>query len=51
MSGDVGNAAKFFTTIAALLAENNPCLKPAVCEVIADHPRILTKARATSGNN
>ena len=28
--GDVGNATKFFTTIAALLVENIPSLKPHV---------------------
>ena len=41
--GDVGNAAKFFTTIAALLVENIPSLKPHVCKVIVDDPRILNK--------
>ena len=41
--GDVGNAAKFFTTIAALLVENIPSLKPHVCRAIAEDSRILAK--------
>ena len=41
--GDVGNAAKFFTTIAAMLVENIPRLKPHVCKVIAENSHILAK--------
>ena len=41
--GDVGNAAKFFTTIAALLVDNIPGLKPLVCKAIAEDSRILAK--------
>lgn len=41
--GDVDNAVKFFTTIAALLVENIPSLKPHVCKVIAEDSHILTK--------
>ena len=41
--GDVGNAAKFFTTVAALLAESIPSLKPHVCKAIAGDPRIFAK--------
>ena len=41
--GDVDNAAKFFTTIAALLVENIPSLKPLVCKVIAEDSQILAK--------
>ena len=41
--GDVGNAAKFFTTVATLLAESIPSLKPHVCKAIAEDPRIFAK--------
>ena len=42
--GDVGNAAKFFTTIAALLVKNIPSLKPHVCKVIEEDLHISAKA-------
>ena len=41
--GDVGNAAKFFTTIAALLVDSIPGLKPLVCKALAEDSRILAK--------
>ena len=41
--GDVGNAAKFFTTIAALLVDNIPGLRPRVCKAIAEDSRIFAK--------
>ena len=41
--GDVANAAKFFTTIAAQLVDNIPSLKPHVCKAIAKDSRISAK--------
>ena len=44
VQGDVSNAAKFFTAIAALLVDNIPSLKPHVCKVIEEDSHISTKA-------
>ena len=41
--GDAGNAAKFFTTIAAQLVQNIPKLKPHVSKVITENSHILVK--------
>ena len=41
--GDVGNTAKFFTTIAAQLVDKIPSLKPQVCKAIAKDLRISAK--------
>jgi hypothetical protein len=38
--GDLSNATKFFTTLAAQLAHTLPALKPYICRAIAENPDI-----------
>jgi hypothetical protein len=45
-AGDLGNATKFFTTLAVQLANTLPTLKPYVCRAIADNPDISRRALA-----
>ena len=40
--GDVGNARKFFTTIAFQLAQRSPALKRGILEAVAKHRDIGT---------
>jgi len=42
--GDISRAGKFFTTIAAQLAENLPGLRPFISKAIDDHPDIHQRA-------
>lgn len=42
--GDLGHAARFFTSLAVQLANVHPTLKRYICEAIADHPDIAQRA-------
>jgi hypothetical protein len=42
--GDLGNASKFFTSVAVQLAQRSPALKRCICEAIVENTDIATRS-------
>jgi hypothetical protein len=49
--GDLGHATKFFTTLAAQLANALPDLKPYICQAIARNPDVFQQSLAEQWKN